>query len=70
MITAYKKPVILVNKKFVNAALRSAENWNTIQWDYHRVIVKKLQLTIAQATQMRDTFVKPATNINGSLKRA
>jgi len=36
------------------------------EWDNHRMIVKKLLLKIAQATQ----FVKPATIINGSLKRA
>jgi RNA-directed DNA polymerase len=53
MIATHKKPVIPVNKKSVNAALRSAGNWNTIQWDHHRMIVKKLQLRIAQATQLR-----------------
>lgn len=53
MITTHKKQVIPVNKKSVNAALRSAEDWKTIQWDYHRKIVKKLQLRIAKATQLR-----------------
>lgn len=53
MITTHKKQVIPVNKKCVNAALRSAEDWKTIQWDNHRKIVKKLQLRIAKATQLR-----------------
>ena len=53
MITTHKKPVTPVNKKLVNAALRSADNWDTIHWDHHRTIVKKLQLRIAKATQLR-----------------
>jgi RNA-directed DNA polymerase len=46
-----KKPVDLANKKSANAALRSAQTWNTIEWNYHRMIVRKLQLRIAKATQ-------------------
>lgn len=53
MITTPKKPANPVNKKSVNAALRLAGNWKSIHWDYHRKIVKKLQLRIAQATQLR-----------------
>jgi len=53
MIATHKNPVTPVNKKSVNAALRSAGDWNSIKWDYHRTIVKKLQLKIAQATQLR-----------------
>jgi RNA-directed DNA polymerase len=52
MIATYKKPET-ENKKLVNAALRSAHKWDTIQWDHHRTIVKKLQLRIAKATQLR-----------------
>jgi RNA-directed DNA polymerase len=51
MIATNKKPVTPVNKKRVNAALRSAETWDSINWDYHRMIVKKLQLRIAKATR-------------------
>jgi len=46
-----KNPVTPVNKKSANAALRSAQTWNAIEWNYHRMIVKKLQLRIAKATQ-------------------
>jgi len=53
MIATNKKPVTPVNKKSANAALRSAEDWNSINWDYHRMIVRKLQLRIAKATQER-----------------
>ena len=45
-----KKPVAPANKKSANAALRSAETWDSIDWNYHRMIVKKLQLRIAKAT--------------------
>ncbi len=58
MIATHKKPET-ANKKLVNAALRSADKWNSIYWDYHRTIVKKLQLSIAKATH---AYVKPATN--------
>ena len=51
MIATHKKPAT-VNKKSANAALRSA-NWKTINWDYHRMIVRKLQFRIAKATQLR-----------------
>lgn len=51
MIATHKKPAT-VNKKSANAALRSA-NWKTINWDYYRMIVRKLQLRIAKATQLR-----------------
>ena len=53
MIATNKKPVTPVNKTSVNAALRSAETWDSINWDYHRMIVKKLQLRIAKATRER-----------------
>ena len=52
MIATHKKPAKPVNKKLANAAFRSAENWNTINWDYHRTVVKKLQLRITKATQL------------------
>jgi RNA-directed DNA polymerase len=51
MIATNKKPVTPVNKKSANAALRSAETWVSINWNYHRIIVKKLQLRIAKATR-------------------
>ncbi len=53
MITTHKKPESPVNKKSVNAALRSVKDWNYIPWDYCCTIVKKLQLRIAKATQLR-----------------
>ncbi|WPV67051.1 group II intron reverse transcriptase/maturase [Chitinophaga sp. LS1] len=53
MIATNKKPAKLVNKKSANAVLRSAENWDSIKWSYHRTIVKKLQLRIAKATQLK-----------------
>ena len=53
MMATNKKPATPVNKKSANAALRSAESWDSINWDYHRTIVKKLQLRIAKATQLR-----------------
>src|SRR5664279_5291631 len=53
MITTHKKPASPVNKKSVNAALRSAEGWESIPWDYCHMIVRKLQLRIAKATQLR-----------------
>lgn len=53
MIATHKKPATPVNKKSVNAALGSGAEWKSIKWDYHRTIVKKLQLRIAQATQLR-----------------
>ena len=53
MITTHKKPESPVNKKSVNAALRSVKDWNSIPWDYCCTIVKKLQLRIAKATQLR-----------------
>src|SRR6478735_10064918 len=53
MITTHKKPESTVNKKSVNAVLRSAKYWNSIPWDYCCTIVKKLQLRIAKATQLR-----------------
>lgn len=46
-----KKPVVPANKKSANAALRSAGTWDAINWQYHRMIVRKLQLRIAKATQ-------------------
>jgi RNA-directed DNA polymerase len=46
-----KNPGRPAKKKSVNAALRSAETWDSIEWNYHRMIVKKLQLRIAKATQ-------------------
>jgi len=52
MIATLKKPET-AKKKFVNAALRSADKWDSILWDHHRTIVKKLQLRIAKATQLR-----------------
>lgn len=52
MIATHKKPATPVNKKLANAAFRSAENWDTIDWDYHRTVVKKLQLRITKATQL------------------
>lgn len=51
MIATHKKPAT-VNKKYANAAIRSSD-WKTINWDYHRMIVKKLQLRIAKATRLR-----------------
>ena len=53
MMATNKKPATPVNKKSANAALRSSESWDSINWDYHRRIVKKLQLRIAKATQLR-----------------
>ena len=53
MITTHKKPDSPVNKKSVNAALRSARDWMSLQWDRLRMIVRKLQLRIAKATQLR-----------------
>ncbi len=53
MIATHKKPENPVNEKSANAALRSVRDWNSINWDYHRTIVKKLQLRIAKATQIR-----------------
>jgi len=53
MIATNKKPVTPVNKKDVNAALRSAGEWMSLLWDRLRMIVKKLQLRIAKATQLR-----------------
>ena len=53
MIATEKKLVTPVNKMSANAALRSAGSWNSINWDYHRMIVKKLQLRIAKATRER-----------------
>jgi RNA-directed DNA polymerase len=53
MITTNKKPETPENKKSVNAALRSAKDWKSIPWDYCRTIVRKLQLRIAKATQLR-----------------
>jgi RNA-directed DNA polymerase len=50
MIVINKKPETPINKIFTNAAIRSAESWNSINWGYIRVIVKKLQLRIAKAT--------------------
>ena len=44
-----KKPVAPANKKSANAALRSAGTWDSIDWNYHHMIVKKLQLRIAKA---------------------
>ena len=51
MIATNKKPEKPVNIKSANAALRSAETWDSINWDHHRMIVKKLQLRIAKATR-------------------
>lgn len=51
MMATNKKPVTPANKKYANAALRSADNWKSLDWEYHRMIVKKLQLRIAKATQ-------------------
>lgn len=51
MIATNKKPATTVNKKSANAALRSTEDWKSINWVYHRAIVRKLQLRIAKATQ-------------------
>ncbi|MEO5998730.1 MAG: reverse transcriptase N-terminal domain-containing protein, partial [Chitinophagaceae bacterium] len=53
MIATHKNRVTSENKKSVNAAFRSGGDWKSIKWDYHRSIVKKLQLRIAQATQSR-----------------
>jgi RNA-directed DNA polymerase len=52
MIANNKKPDNPVNKKSVNAAIRSGQVWDSIHWDYHRTIVKKLQLRITKATQL------------------
>jgi RNA-directed DNA polymerase len=46
-----KKPATPENKKSANAALRSVETWDSTEWNYHRMIVRKLQLRIAKATQ-------------------
>jgi hypothetical protein len=51
MIATNKNPAKPVNKKSVNAALRSTGDWKSIKWDYHRMLVKKLQLRIAQASE-------------------
>jgi RNA-directed DNA polymerase len=53
MIATNKKPEHPVNKKSVNAALRSAGDWASLQWDHLRMIVKKLQSRITKATQLR-----------------
>jgi len=53
MITTNKKPDIPVNEKDVNAAFGSAGNWFSLKWDRLRMIVKKLQLRITKATQLR-----------------
>jgi len=49
-MAANKKPAAPANKKSANAALRSAQNWDSIDRNYHRMVVKKLQLRIAKAT--------------------
>lgn len=36
-----------------NAAIRSKKDWDTIHWDYHSMIVKKLQLRIVKATRLK-----------------
>lgn len=51
MIATNKRPVKTVIKTFANAAIRSTDNWDSINWDNHRMIVKKLQLRIAKATR-------------------
>jgi RNA-directed DNA polymerase len=53
MMATNKKRASPVNKKYANAAFRSVDNWKTLNWDYHRRIVKKLQLRIAKATQVK-----------------
>ena len=44
MIATHKNRETSENKKSVNAALSSGGEWKSIKWDYHRMIVKKLQL--------------------------
>jgi RNA-directed DNA polymerase len=41
------------DKPCANAAIRSTENWETINWEYHTGIVRKLQLRIAKATELK-----------------
>lgn len=53
MIATNKKSATPVNKKSVNAALRSAGVWMSLQWDHLRMIVRKLQSRITKATQLR-----------------
>lgn len=54
MIHTVKEPEVTPGDKLrVNAAIRSKEGWETIHWDYHSKIVKKLQLRIAKATQLK-----------------
>jgi len=62
-IATNNKPVTPANKKSANAALRSAGTWDSTEWDYHRTIVKKLQLITAKATLASQ--VKPVTKNNG-----
>lgn len=53
MIATNKKPGTPVNNKSANAATRSTETWDSTNWDYHRMVVKGLQLRIAKATRSR-----------------
>jgi len=51
MMATGKKPGKPVEGKSANAAPRSTGTWDSIHWDHHRKIVKRLQLRIAKATR-------------------
>ena len=54
MIHTAKDPAEMPGiKRCANATTRSGENWKTIRWDYHTEIVRKLQLRIAKASQLK-----------------
>ena len=54
MIETIEQPVeILDAKSCANVAIRSVDDWESINWDYHTRIVRKLQLRIAKATQLK-----------------
>ena len=54
MIRTAKTPAAMSSKRqCANAAIRSKEDWDAVHWDYHAMIVKKLQLRIAKATRLK-----------------
>jgi len=58
MIATTEPPVAIPEaNSCANVAIRSVVDWETINWDYHTRIVRKLQLRIAKATQLKK-FIK------------
>jgi hypothetical protein len=51
--TVKNQAVMSGDKPCANAAIRSKKDWETIKWDCHTKIVKKLQLRIAKAAQSK-----------------